>query len=516
MSNKLERRTLLKAMAGVPVLGALGFETARKLKYDAKNNTRKEIIRELGLEDLLSSVKPVIRTDGDLIRVGMVGFGVRGTRLAKELGFMERSRFEDELAEEKETGGGRLKTKLEHGNFNVAITGICDVFDLHANNGLVSARHDIFTGGDIAKTNPVKRYGHYHDMLADPSIDAIIIATPDHHHAQMTIDAINAGKHVYCEKAPVHREDEILPLYDTVRNSELVYQMGHQNPQNAVFQQARQILDRGMLGNISHVATTTNRNSRSGAWIRHKTRSGEIKPGDASSIDWKQWLGKAPQVPFSVERFYSWARFFEYDTGLFGQLFSHEFDAVNQLLDLGIPNTVSSTGGQYFYRELGDMPDVLNTSFEYADKGTTLTYSANLTSSKSRPRTIFGRDASMTIGSDLTMTPDAGSEKYAGVLEKGLADPSRPMLEILEGADISNPIDAVTSASVKYYAARGLTRTFIDGMEWDVTQLHLKEWLECIRFGGKPSANIEKAFEEAVVIAMAETPSTSRSSGCRR
>jgi hypothetical protein len=110
----------------------------------------------------------------------------------------------------------------------------------------------------------------------------------------------------------------------------------------------------------------------------------------------------------------------------------------------------------------------------------------------------------MTIGADLTMTPDAGSERYAGLLDKGLADPSRPMLEILEGADISSPIDAVTSASVKYYAARGLTRTFIDGTEWDVTQLHLKEWLDCIRFGGEPSANIEKAFEEAVVIAMAD------------
>jgi hypothetical protein len=177
---------------------------------------------------------------------------------------------------------------------------------------------------------------------------------------------------------------------------------------------------------------------------------------------------------------------------------------VNQLLNLGIPNAVSSTGGQYFYKELGDMPDVLHTSFEYADKGTTLTYSANLTSSRSRPRTIYGRDASLTIGADLTMTPDAGSERYAGLLDKGLADPSRPMLEILEGADISSPIDAVTSASVKYYAARGLTRTFIDGKEWDVTQLHLKEWLDCIRFGGEPSANIEKAFEEAVVIAMAD------------
>jgi predicted dehydrogenase len=502
--GRIERRTLLKAMAGAPVLGALGFETLRKLKHDAKNNPREQIIHELGLDDLLSNVKPVTTTNGDLIRVGIVGFGVRGTRLAKELGFMEKSRFERELAEQQEAGGGPLKTKLESGNFNVAITGICDVFDLHAERGLTAARHDIFTGGDIAKANAVKRYGHYHDMLADPSIDAIIIATPDHHHAQMTIDAINAGKHVYCEKAPVHREDEILPLYDTVRNSELVYQMGHQNPQNAVFQQARQILDRGLLGNISHIATTTNRNSRSGAWIRHKTRSGEVKPGDASSIDWQQWLGKAPQVPFSIERFYSWARFFEYDTGLFGQLFSHEFDAVNQLLNLGIPNAVSSTGGQYFYKELGDMPDVLHTSFEYADKGTTLTYSANLTSSKSRPRTIYGRDASMTIGADLTMTPDAGSERYAGLLDKGLADSSRPMLEILEGADISSPIDAVTSASVKYYAARGLTRTFIDGKEWDVTQLHLKEWLDCIRFGGEPSANIEKALEEAVVIAMAD------------
>ena len=73
MPNKFERRTLLKAMAGVPVLGALGFETLRKLKYDAKNNPRKEIVRELGLDDLLSSVKPVTTNNGDLIRVVLSG-----------------------------------------------------------------------------------------------------------------------------------------------------------------------------------------------------------------------------------------------------------------------------------------------------------------------------------------------------------------------------------------------------------------------------------------------------------
>ncbi len=138
-------------------------------------------------------------------------------------------------------------------------------------------------------------------MLADPNIDAVIVSAPDHHHAQMSIDAVKAGKHVYCEKAPVHREDEIQPLYEAVKNSGMVYQMGHQIPQNAVFQQAKEIINRGLLGNISQVETTTNRNTPSGAWIRHLDNSGEPKPGDEKSIDWKQWLGKAPEVPFSIE-----------------------------------------------------------------------------------------------------------------------------------------------------------------------------------------------------------------------
>ena len=185
-------------------------------------------------------------------------------------------------------------------------------------------------------------------------------------------------------------------------------------------------------------------------------------------------------------------------------MFSHEFDAVNQLLNLGIPNFVSSTGGQYYYTEFGDMPDVLHTSFEYRDKGTTLTYSANLTSAMSRPRTIYGKDASMTIGGNLAMTPDGSSEKYKGLIDNGLVNPSRPMLEILQGSNLADATDAVSSASTSYYASRGLTTTNIGGRQWDVTTLHLKEWLDCIRHGGETSANIEMAIQEAVVIAMAD------------
>jgi hypothetical protein len=165
---------------------------------------------------------------------------------------------------------------------------------------------------------------------------------------------------------------------------------------------------------------------------------------------------------------------------------------------------VSATGGQYFYTDFGDIPDVLHTTFEYPDRGTTLTYSANLTSSKIRPRTIYGRDASLTVGGDLSMTPDIKSERYADLLERGLVDPSAPMLDIVAGADLSSPVDAVTSASVRYYASRGLTTTSMFGRMYDVTHLHLKEWLDCIRNGGTTSGNIDMAIQEAIVIAMAD------------
>ncbi|MCF8226598.1 MAG: Gfo/Idh/MocA family oxidoreductase [Bacteroidales bacterium] len=492
------RRNMLKALAGVPVLGLFGVQVLRKFSYDDRHNVRRQIINELGLNDLLDSVKPVTPSNGDVIRIGIAGFGMRGPQLANALGFMEKKQFDNAVK------NGSLDSQIKYGNFNAAITGICDVFDQHAENGLATAGHDIFTGGEIAQKHPVKRYSHYHDMIADPDIDAIIVATPDHHHAQMSIDAIKAGKHVYCEKAVIHREDEIEPLYEAVKNSGLVFQMGHQIPQNAVFQQAKELIRRGMLGDISHIETTTNRNTPHGAWIRHVDNQGNTKPGDEKSIDWKQWLGNAPEVPFSIRRFYNWARYFDYDTGLFGQLFSHEYDAINQLLDIGIPETVVATGGQYYYNDFGQIPDVLHTNFEYPERGLTLTYSANLTSSKTRPRTIYGKEASMTVGGHLTMTPDGNSERYADLLKRGLVDPSRPMIEIMKGSSLESAIDAVSSATTQYYAARGLTSTSIDGREWDVTHLHLKEWLDCIRNGGTPSANIDKAYDEAVTLAMAD------------
>ena len=171
---------------------------------------------------------------------------------------------------------------------------------------------------------------------------------------------------------------------------------------------------------------------------------------------------------------------------------------------MGIPETVFSSGGQYTYNEFGEIPDVLHTTFEYPHKDLTMTYSANLTSSKSRGRNIYGQDAAMTVGGSLSVVPDGSSVLFEDLLERGLIDPGSPMLEMLQGSRTASVVDAVISATAQYYATRGLTSTSIGGQNWDVTHLHLKEWLDCIRNGGTPTGNIEKAFDEGVVIAMAD------------
>jgi predicted dehydrogenase len=337
-------------------------------------------------------------------------------------------------------------------------------------------------------------------MLDDKNIDAVMIATPDHTHAAITVAAVKAGKHVYCEKAPCHSEEQMNEVYNAVKNSSIVYQLGHQVPQSVVFQQAKDIIKKDILGKITLIETTTNRNTANGAWIRHLDANGNPKPGDEKSIDWDQWLGPAPKVPFSIDRFYNWTKFFDYDIGLLGQLFTHEFDAVNQLLNIGIPASVVSSGGIYYWKDNREMADLLHCVFEYPDKDLSLLYSASLASSRSRGRVFMGHDASMELGNVINITADGDSTRYKKQIEAGFIDTSGPMISF-------NPtvgkVDAVTSATEKYYAARGLISTSINGRVVDITYLHIREWIDCIRSGKIPSANIEMAFQEGMTCMMA-------------
>ena len=493
--SDISRRTVIKALAGLPVLGLFGYQLLKKRNYDLEK--RQLIIKELKLDTLELPVSDYgkRKSGGDLIRVGIIGYGVRGNQLANSLGFMHP----DEVRRRNDLG--TLAEWLEQEYLNVAITGICDVFDMHTENGLAVAQNDIRPGGQHAPKLPVKHYSRYQDMLNDKDIDAVIIATPDHHHGQMTVDAAKAGKHIYCEKSVANTEDEVNELYRAVKESGVVYQLGHQITQNVIYQQAKEIIKRDLLGKVTLVQTTSNRNTAHGAWVRHLDGQGNPKPGCEETIDWKQWLGNAPYKPFNINHYYNWTLYFDYATGLIGQLFTHEYDAVNQILDLGIPKSVTASGGIYFWKDDRDMADMLHIVFEYPDRDITLLYSGNLSSSRNRGRVIMGHDASMEIGNNIMIHADRNSTRYRKNIESGLIDPSSPMISYNPGA---GQIDAVTSASERYYAARGLTTTTINGRRVDVTHLHLREWINCIRDGSVPSVNIDVAFEEGMACVMAQ------------
>ncbi|MCE5346538.1 MAG: Gfo/Idh/MocA family oxidoreductase [Bacteroidales bacterium] len=491
--NSIKRRTLIKALAGIPVLGLFSYELFAKKKYDFDKKNR--VLKDLGLQNLEAPyiLKPSGKK-GDLLRIGIVGFGARAVTHANGLGYMHP----DDV--EKRKKAGTLEDWLAQEDLNVAVTGICDVFDLHAENGLTTFRNPLRAGGAKTPDIPIKRYRTYQEMIDDKDIDAIMIATPDHHHAPITAAAAKAGKHIYCEKSIALHEDELNVAYDAVKNSGVVFQMGHQITQSVIFKQAKEIIKKDILGKITLIETTTNRNSADGAWIRDRDANGNPKPGDEKSIDWLQWLGSTPYVPFSTNRYYNWQKYFAYETGMIGQLFTHEFDAVNQLLRIGIPKTVVSSGGIYYWKDDRDMPDTLHCVFEYPDRDLTLLYTASLANSRPRGRVFMGRDASMELGNSISITADGESLKYKKQIEAGLIDPSGPMISF---NPTSGKIDAVTSATEKYYAARGLTTTTINGREVDVTYLHIKEWIDCIRNGKTPSASMDKTFEEGIACIMA-------------
>ncbi|HBK30859.1 MAG TPA: oxidoreductase, partial [Porphyromonadaceae bacterium] len=131
-----------------------------------------------------------------------------------------------------------------------------------------------------------KRYLNYKELLAADDVDAVVIASPDHWHGTMAMDAIKAGKHVYLEKPMTWTVPETYALRDIVKSSNRVFQLGHQNRQIEAYERAREIIEKGLLGPISLVETGTNRNDPNGAWVY------AIHPdGNEKTIDWKQFEG---------------------------------------------------------------------------------------------------------------------------------------------------------------------------------------------------------------------------------
>jgi predicted dehydrogenase len=492
--KKLSRRDVIKGLATVPVLGTLAYGIHKKNHYfEALNN---QLLEELDVD--ISELKGLNVPTNQKIRIGVIGYGHRAQYLLRSLGFIRPEEMDQlmERAKNDEGWNKRLQNFLDQENLGVEVTAICDVFDVHAEMGIKACGNLYRQGTKGKQGKEPKRYKRYQDLVKAADVDAVIIGTPDHWHSPIAIEAAKHGKHVYCEKPLSWTVDETFEVRRVVKDKGVVFQLGHQNRQTDSYNVAKNIIKKGVLGKISLIETCTNRNSPNGAWVYN------IHPkASEKNIDWKQFIGPAPWHDFSLERFFRWRCWWDYSTGLSGDLFTHEYDAMNQMLDLGIPDSAMASGGIYYFKDGRTVPDVLSMAFEFKQKELSLLYTASQASEQSRPRLIMGHDATMKVGNTLEINVDSNSTKYKDKIRKGLIDPGKPIFSYIPG---KNKVDAVTSATEKYFAGRGLLYTYRNGKQVDTTYLHLREWLDCIRLnnGTQPSCNIDKAFEEAITAHM--------------
>ncbi|MEA3461880.1 MAG: Gfo/Idh/MocA family oxidoreductase [Bacteroidota bacterium] len=437
LQNKksIKRREFLAGMASVPLLGV------------SQDNPEKSS----------ESGESIQGKTSEALGIGIIGYGKRGEELL---------------------------TAMEPTGLNVEIRGISEIFDVRLERGLAMA-------GSNARACK-----NYLDLLKSDDIDAVIIATPDHWHARMAVDAAQRGKHIYLEMCMTHSAEEAKTLREAVKRNGVIFQLGHQGRQRDLNRKARELIANDTLGKITLIETTTNRNDPGDGW---KTEIAESVSGN--SIDWDLFQeAAADKHPFSAERYYGWRNYWAYGNGMSGDLLSNEFDTINSILDLGIPESAMATGGTYFHTDGREVPDVFQAAFEYPKRGFTLLYSGTLASGIPRGTLIMGRDATLELGRILSVWVDKKSIKYKSRIKAGIIDPAAPFVNYMKDLD---RVDAITSATSRYYADRGLDFTYTEGKQVSTTGLHLAEWLSCIRSSRTTSCNINRGFEVAITAHMA-------------
>lgn len=267
----------------------------------------------------------------DRLRIGLIGPGRRGF-------------------------GTHVKSlvKLRKLGANIDLVAVNDVYTVHRDRAV----------GYIETETGIKpkTFADYHDLLNDGSIDAVCIATPDHWHAKQTLDALRAGKHVYCEKPMTHTFDEAVEVVDAWKSSGLVMQVGVQSTSSPVWDMAREMINAGKLGKVVQFQTESFRNSKYGM-SRHNVITKEMTP---KTVDWKRWLGVEeglmPDRPFDRAVFGQWRCYWPFGYGMYSDLFVHRVTGILKATGLRLPGRVVGGGGiflEYDDREVADVASLI-------------------------------------------------------------------------------------------------------------------------------------------------------------
>ena len=200
----------------------------------------------------------------------------------------------------------------------------------------------------------------YQEILDRKDIDAVIIATSDHWHDRISMDAMNKGKHVYCEKPMVHKLEEGAEVIATQKKTGKVMQIGSQRASSIVTEKTRDLLDSGVIGELVFVETYMDRHSANGAW-----QYSIPTDAHAGTVDWDKFIGDAPKVAYDPVRFFRWRNYQDYGTGIAGDLFVHLFTGLHVVTGSTGPNRIFATGGLRFWKDGRDVPDVITGLYDY-------------------------------------------------------------------------------------------------------------------------------------------------------
>ena len=388
---------------------------------------------------------PKPASPNDRVNVGFIGFGIRGNIL---------------LEQTRKTGQANLVEA-------------CDCYQGH----LERAKER--TDGKIA-TN----FAQYKKLLDRQDIDAVVIATPDHCHLPIFLDAVSAGKDVYIEKPMTHKIADGPPMIEAARRANRVVQVGSQWVSSTQNQRARKMIASGELGKVTKVVASYNRNSSTGAW------NYPIPPDlrEGVNFNWTEWLGPAPQRDYDPERVFRYRKYWDYSGGISTDLFVHLINSIHYIMGATMPTSVVATGGILYRHDGREVPDTLDALFEYPE-GFHVNMSSTFNSQSATGQGIqfLGTNGSLTLLLGQPSLAFAGESHREGYQYSIDSWPKALQEEFM------NQSDHRAEAARKNPEPKDIATE--DSM--DPTALHLAEFLDCVRTRKQCGENAEVGHRSA-------------------
>jgi predicted dehydrogenase len=318
-----------------------------------------------------------------------------------------------------------------------------------------------FRRQEISQQTKAKAYTHHQELLADKSVDVVCIATPDRLHVPQALDAVRAGKDVYCEKPMGHWTQTALSreFYLETKRLQRVVQVGNQGNSSPAWKKVAEIVRSGAIGRPQLVLAGFYRQGDWGERMHIPDRT--AKPPE---IDWEGFLGDAPKVPFTVDRFFSWRKYLDYAGGPCTDLFPHVFTPFVSALGLKFPSLAVASGGIFKYDTYDrEVPDTFNMSLDYPEK--------------------------LSIVVPCTLAN---------------AFPTEPSIRGDEGTlTFQNPGEwNVGFDSLTVVPFKGESRVFPAG-KMDATLPHWQDFLRCVRSRERPASDVEFGYQVQVALNMA-------------